>query len=310
MKKPLLVLVDGSAVFHRGYHAIPHLTTRDGVPTNAVLGFANIIFKIFETLKPEYIIITWDKSSKTFRKVWYPEYKANRTKAPDDLYAQIPVTRELVEALNLPWIELENYEADDIIGTLARQAEERGDLDIVIATGDKDQLQLIDKSTVVDMFNPRGLEPTRYDLAKMQEKYQLTPLQFIDYKALVGDTSDNIPGVAGIGDVGARKLLAAYHSLDGIYEHIAEISGKVHDQLVDQKEIAYLSYKLSTIVLDAPVTLDLEGALVRAHDYDRLNELFRRLEFRSLMSKLPVLRQIESGKPEAPAGAQTLFGNC
>jgi len=108
MKKPLLVLVDGSAVFHRGYHAIPHLTTRDGVPTNAVLGFANIIFKIFETLKPEYIIITWDKSSKTFRKVWYPEYKANRTKAPDDLYAQIPVTRELVEALNLPWIELEN----------------------------------------------------------------------------------------------------------------------------------------------------------------------------------------------------------
>jgi DNA polymerase-1 len=309
MKKPLLVLVDGSAVFHRGYHAIPHLTTRDGLPTNAVLGFANIIFKVFETLKPEYIIITWDKSSRSFRKEWYPEYKATRTKAPDDLYAQIPVTRELVEALNLPWIELENYEADDIIGTLALQAEERGDLDIVIATGDKDQLQLIDKSTVVDMFNPRGLEPTRYDLAKMQEKYQLTPLQFIDYKALVGDTSDNIPGVAGIGDVGARKLLAAYRSLDGIYEHIQEISGKVHDQLVDQKEIAYLSYKLSTIVLDAPVTLDLEGARVRAHDYDRLNELFRRLEFRSLMSKLPVLRQIESGKPDANAGAPTLFGD-
>ncbi len=308
MKKPLLVLVDGSAVFHRGYHAIPHLSTRDGLPTNAVLGFANIIFKVIESLKPEYIIITWDKSSKTFRKDWYPEYKATRIKAPDDLYAQIPVTRELVEALNMPWIELENYEADDIIGTLARQAEERGDLDIVIATGDKDQLQLIDKSTVVDMFNPRGLEPTRYDLAKMQEKYQLTPLQFIDYKALVGDTSDNIPGVAGIGDVGARKLLAAYHSLNGIYEHIEEITGKVHDQLVENKEIAYLSYKLSTIVLDAPLTLDLEGALVRPHDYDHLNDLFRRLEFRSLMSKLPVLRQIESGKPEA-AGTLTLFGD-
>jgi len=309
MKKPLLVLVDGSAVFHRGYHAIPHLSTRDGLPTNAVLGFANIIFKVIESLKPEYIIITWDKSSKTFRKDWYPEYKATRIKAPDDLYAQIPVTRELVGALNMPWIELENYEADDIIGTLARQAEERGDLDIVIATGDKDQLQLIDKSTVVDMFNPRGLEPTRYDLAKMQEKYQLTPLQFIDYKALVGDTSDNIPGVAGIGDVGARKLLAAYHSLDGIYEHIGEITGKVHDQLVDQKDMAYLSYKLSTIVLDAPVTLDLEGALVRPHDYDHLNDLFRRLEFRSLMSKLPVLRQIESGKPDASAVTLTLFGD-
>ncbi len=309
MKKPLLVLVDGSAVFHRGYHAIPHLSTRDGTPTNAVLGFANIIFKVMESLKPEYVVITWDKSSKTFRKEWYPEYKATRVKAPDDLYAQMPIARELVGALNLPWIELENYEADDIIGTLARQAENRGDLDIVIATGDKDQLQLIDKSTVVDMFNPRGLEPTRYDLAKMQEKYQLTPLQFIDYKALVGDSSDNIPGVAGIGDVGARKLLAAYHSLDGIYEHIDEIAGKVHDQLVDQKEMAYLSYKLSVIVLDAPVTLDLEGALVRPHNYDHLKELFRRLEFRSLMNKLPVLEQIVSGVSEADSGALTLFGD-
>ena len=306
MKKPLLVLVDGSAVFHRGYHAIPHLSTRDGEPTNAVLGFANIIFKVIESLKPEYIVITWDKSSKTFRKDWYPQYKATRVKAPDDLYAQIPTTRELVEALNMPWVELENYEADDIIGTLARQAEERGDLEIVIATGDRDQLQLIDKSTVVDMFNPRGLEPTRYDLAKMQEKYQLTPQRFIDYKALVGDTSDNIPGVAGIGDVGARKLLAAYESLDGIYEHIDEITGKVHDQLVEQKEMAYLSYKLSTIVLDAPVELDLEGARLRPHNYDHLKELFRRLEFRSLMAKLPVLEAVASG---VPAGELTLFGD-
>src|SRR5476649_839931 len=225
MKKSLLVLVDGSAVFHRGYHAIPHLSNRDGEPTNAVLGFANIMLKVIESLKPEYVIVTWDKSSKTFRKEWYPEYKANRLKQPDELYAQIPATRELVAALNLPWIELDNYEADDLIGTLARQAEERGDLEIVIATGDKDQLQLIDKATVVDMFNPRGLEPTRYDLAKMQEKYGLTPQQFIDYKAIVGDTSDNIPGVAGIGDVCARKLLAEYKTLDGIYGHVDEIAG-------------------------------------------------------------------------------------
>src|SRR3954466_6290631 len=156
MKKPLLVLIDGSAVFHRGYHAIPHLSTREGIPTNATLGFANIFFKVMESLKPEYVIVTWDKNGHTFRNEMYSEYKATRTKQPDDLYAQIPATRELVEALNLPWIELENYEADDIIGTLARQAEERGDLEIVIATGDKDQLQLIDKQTVVDMFNPRG----------------------------------------------------------------------------------------------------------------------------------------------------------
>lgn len=311
MKKPLLVLIDGSAVFHRGYHAIPHLSTREGIPTNATLGFANIVFKVMESLKPTHVIVTWDKSSKTFRNEMYPEYKATRVKAPDDLYAQMPYTKELVGALNLPWIELENYEADDIIGTLARQAEELGGIDIVIATGDKDQLQLIDKSTVVDMFNPRGLEPTRYDLAKMQERYQLTPQQFIDYKALVGDNSDNIPGVAGIGDVGARKLLAAYKSLDGIYEHIDEITGGIHDKLVANKEMAYLSYKLSVIVCDAPVKLDLEAALVRPHKYDHLRELFRKLEFRSLMAKLPVLETVAGAASEANdpnvSGNLTLF---
>ncbi|GAC1601197.1 MAG: DNA polymerase I [Candidatus Saccharimonadales bacterium] len=309
MKKPLLVLIDGSAVFHRGYHAIPHLSTREGIPTNATLGFANIFFKVMESLKPQYVIVTWDKSGHTFRNEMYPEYKATRTKQPDDLYAQIPYTRELVEALNIPWIELENYEADDIIGTFARQAEELGGIDIVIATGDKDQLQLIDKLTVVDMFNPRGLEPTRYDLAKMQERYQLTPQQFIDYKALVGDNSDNIPGVAGIGDVGARKLLAEYKSLDGIYEHLDEIKGSIHDKLAANKEMAYLSYKLSVIVCDVPLKLDLDAAMVRPHKYDHLRELFRKLEFRSLMAKLPVLEAVstaEPGEPNAP-GNLTMF---
>ncbi len=314
-KKPLLVLVDGSAVFHRGYHAIPHLSTREGIPTNAVLGFANIMFKVMESLKPTYVVVAWDKNGDTFRKEWYPEYKATRTKQPDDLYAHIPHTRELVEALNLPWLELQGYEADDIIGTLARQAEERGDLEIVIATGDKDQLQLIDKATVVDMFNPRGLEPTRYDLAKMQERYGLTPAQFIDYKALVGDASDNIPGVKGIGEKGALKLLAEYQTLDGIYEHADEVAGSVGEKLRAEKDMAYLSRKLSVIVCDAPVKLDLEGAKLRPHDYGHLKDLFRKLEFRSLMAKLPVLEAVESGKdPEAvvkaaAGGSLSLFGD-
>ncbi len=239
-KKPLLVLVDGSAIFHRGYHAIPHRSNKEGLPTNAVYGFALILLKIIENLKPDYAIVTWDKSSDTFRKDMYPEYKAHRIKQPEDLYAQIPTTHELVDALALPWIELDKYEADDIIGTLARQAEKRGDLEIVIATGDKDQLQLVDENTVVDLFNPRGTEPTRYDLAKMKERYGMTPTQFIDYKALVGDKSDNIPGVAGIGDVGARKLIAEYKTLDGIYDHLDEIPGKTGEYLAKSKEIAYL----------------------------------------------------------------------
>ena len=309
-KKPLIVLIDGSAVFHRGYHAIPHLSTRDGVPTNAVLGFANIVLKVLNELKPTYAVVAWDKSSKTFRNELYPAYKAHRIKQPDDLYAQIPSTHELVDALHLPWIELDNFEADDIIGTLARQAEDRGDLDIVIATGDKDQLQLIDKSTVVDMFNPRGMEPTRYDLAKMHDRYGMTPAQFIDYKALVGDPSDNIPGVAGIGDVGARKLIGEFGTLDGIYEGIDGIVGKTGDKLRANREMAYLSRKLSVIVLDAPVELNLKAARVGHYDREHITELFHRLEFRSLLAKLPPqMSDVPAAAEHAePVGPLSLFG--
>jgi len=308
-KKQLLVLVDGSAVFHRGYHAIPHLSNKDGEPTNAVYGFATILLKVMGDLKPDYLVIAWDKSSKTFRNEMYAEYKATRKRQPDDLYAQIPATRELAEAIGHPMLELDNFEADDIIGTLARQAEEHGDLDIVIATGDKDQLQLVDKNTIVAMFNPRGIEPTRYDLAKMQEKYGLTPHQFIDYKALVGDPSDNIPGVAGVGDVSAKKLLAEYKSLDGIYEHLDEIKGSLHDKLEKNKDMAYLSYKLSVIVCDAPVKLDLKSAAIGQYDRDHVQQLFHRLDFRSLLAKLPSQAKGETAPASAvEGGALTLFG--
>lgn len=309
-KKPLLVLVDGSAVFHRAFHAIPHLTNKEGLPTNAVLGFTNIMLKVINGLKPTYVIVAWDKNGDTFRKEMYPEYKATRSKQPDELYAQMPTTRELVEALNLPWLELQGYEADDIIGTLAKQAEARGDVEIVIATGDKDQLQLVDQQTVVDMFNPRGLEPTRYDLAKMQEKYGLTPEQFIDYKALIGDKSDNIPGVAGIGDVGARKLLTAYGSLDAIYAHVDEITGSIGDKLRAGKEMAYLSQKLSIIDRDAPVTLELEKARVGHFDREHVTKLFHRLDFRSLLAKLPPDMRTNVADTNATAEAPTLFSSA
>jgi DNA polymerase I len=311
-KQPLLVLVDGSAVFHRGYHAIPHLSNKDGEPTNAVYGFITIMIKVLEALKPDYVVVAWDKSSKTFRNEMYVDYKATRKKMDDELRVQIEPTKELVHALGIPFIEVENYEADDIIGTLARKAEARGDLNIVIATGDRDQLQLVDQKTVVDMFNPRGLEPTRYDLAKMREKYGLTPEQFIDYKALVGDTSDNIPGVSGIGDKGAQKLLAAYGSLDGIYDHVDEISGNVGEKLRAGKDMAYLSRKLSVIVCDMDVELDLEAARIGQYDREKLDELFRRLDFRhGLLAKLPGAPSIGlvETKAGASSGALTLFGD-
>jgi len=308
-KKPLLVLIDGSAVFHRGYHAIPHLSNKEGEPTNAVYGFLTILIKVLETLRPDYVIVAWDKSSKTFRSEMYPEYKATRAKMDDDLRVQIAPTKELVDALGVPLVEVENYEADDIIGTLARKAEKRGDLGVVIATGDRDQLQLVDSATVVDMFNPRGLEPTRYDLAKMKEKYGLTPAQFIDYKALVGDTSDNIPGVKGIGDKGAQKLLADFGTLDGIYEHLDSITGRVHDQLAEQKEMAYLSRQLSVIVCDMPLDLDLEKARVGQYDHEKLDGLFRRMNFRyELLSKLPG-NGVADKAPAKGGGELTLFGD-
>ena len=317
----MLVLVDGSAVFHRGYHAIPHLSNSKGEPTNAVYGFVTILFKVIADLKPKYLIVAWDKSSKTFRNDMYADYKATRTAMEDDLRVQIVPTKEMVEVLGLPLIEVENYEADDIIGTLARKAEARGDLDIVIATGDRDQLQLVDENTVVDMFNPRGLEPTRYDLAKMKDKYGLTPKQFVDYKAIVGDTSDNIPGVKGIGDKGAQKLLAEYGSLENIYAHADDIPGKQGEYLRESKDIAFLSRQLSEIVCDMPLELELERAEVGRYDRTAVHELFARMEFRgALLSKLPpaVSEEMERAEGlrngvqhEPPGQAQgSLFGNA
>jgi len=319
-KKPLLILVDGPALFHRGYHAIPHLSNSKGEPTNAVYGFATILFKVLADLKPQYCVVAWDKSSDTFRKDMYPEYKATRVKQPDDLYAQMPVTKELVKRLGLPLVEVDKYEGDDIIGTLARKAEARGDLNVVIVTGDKDQLQLVDRNIVVDMFNPRGMEPTRYDLAKVKERYGLTPAQFIDYKALVGDPSDNIPGVKGIGDKGAQKLLGDYGSLQGIYDHLDEITGKIHEYLENNREMAFLSQELSTIVTDMPLELDLEDSVVGKYDRESVHELFARLEFRgAMLSKLPGLRGAdasgsarvtpEAGTPLAARSASREDGN-
>ncbi|QQR52952.1 DNA polymerase I [bacterium] len=323
-KRPILVLVDGSAVFHRGFHAIPHLSNSAGEPTNAIYGFVTILLKVLADLQPAYMIVAWDKSSKTFRKDMYPEYKATRTAMPPELRAQIEPTKELVQTLRLPFIEVENYEADDIIGTLARKAEATGELDVVIATGDRDQLQLIDEHTVVDLFNPRGLEPTRYDLAKMIDKYGLTPTQFIDYKAIVGDSSDNIPGVKGIGDKGAQKLLADYKTLEGVYQHADEVAGKMGEYLRSSKDIAFLSRQLSEIVCDMPIELDLDAAKVGQYDQEEVHKLFARFDFRSsLLSKLndahngekaqlqAVQKDIETTKTEVKTGvsgqAQSLF---
>ena len=285
-QKDRLVLVDGSAVFHRGYHAIPHLSNAAGIPTNATYGFTMILLKMLADLKPKYAIVTWDKSGDTFRKDLYPAYKAHRKKQPDDLYAQIPYAREVTEALGLPWIELAKYEADDIIGTLGRQAEKQG-LETIIVTGDLDELQLIDTNTKVYTMR-RGFTDTMiYDLEALKDRYGVDPQQFIDLKALKGDASDNIPGVEGVGEKTAKDLITTYGSLDGVYEHVGELKGKLKERLETNKEMAYLSQKLSTIVCDAPIELELKPATLGHYDKQHIHELFRRMEFKSLLTKLP-----------------------
>jgi DNA polymerase-1 len=285
-KKDRLVLVDGSAVFHRGYHAIPHLSNADGIPTNATYGFTTILLKVLADLKPKYAIVTWDKSSDTFRKELYPAYKAHRKKQPDDLYAQIPYTKEVTQALGLPWIELENYEADDIIGTLGRQAEQRG-LETIIVTGDLDELQLIDDNTKVYTMRRGFTDTVIYDLEALKDRYGVDPKQFIDLKALKGDASDNIPGVEGVGEKTAKDLIMTYGSLDAVYNNLDQLKGKLKERLETNKDMAYLSQTLSTIVCDAPVKLELEAAHVGRYDRAHIHELFRRMEFKSLLTKLP-----------------------
>lgn len=286
-KNPLLVLVDGSAVFYRGYYALPPtMTNKEGFPTNALYGFTTIFLKVLADLKPKYVVVAWDKSNKTFRNDLYPEYKGTRKATPEDLKAQMPMLKELVKTLGLPLIELDNYEADDIIGTLACEAEKLGNLSTIVITGDLDELQLVDENTVVRIAKTNG-ESIDYNIAKVKERYGVTPKQFIDVKALKGDASDNIPGVPGIGEKGAMGLIAKYGSLDGVYEHIDEQTANLAKKLTDGKKLAYLSQKLSTIVLDAPVKLDLDAATVGKYDLPGVQALFHKLDFRSLLAKLP-----------------------
>jgi DNA polymerase-1 len=305
-KQPILVLVDGSAVFHRGYHAIPPtLTNKAGEPTNAIYGFTTTLMKTLTDLNPTYAVVAWDKSSKTFRNELYPQYKAHRPPTPDDLRVQFPLVKPMTEALGLSFVELDNYEADDIIGTFAAQAK---GVQVVIVTGDKDQLQLINEHTVVDLYRPVGSAMARYDLAALHDRYGLDPVQFVDMKALMGDPSDNIPGVPGVGEKTAMTLLHQYGSLDEIYNNLGDLKGKLLERLTDNKELAYLSKKLSIIERNAPVTLDLESARLGSAKRDEVVALFHELDFRSLIAKLPAALHSDESATAKSNGSPAVGG--
>ena len=291
MSKKLL-LIDGNAIIHRAYHALPPLTTKSGELVNAVYGFTSTLLSVIEKFKPDYVAASFDLAGPTFRHEKFEEYKANRVKADDELYAQIPLVKNVVKTFNIPIYEKEGFEADDVIGTLAKQAGKLEDaLETIIVTGDMDTLQLIDEKTKVYTMR-RGLsDSVIYDIQAATERYGgLVPAQLIDYKGLRGDPSDNIPGVKGIGEKTAITLLSKYGSIEGVYENIEKIKGAVHDKLERDKSQALLSKELATIDVNVPVKLDLEHA--RLHEFDRaaLVKLFGELNFYSLVKRLPADR--------------------
>jgi DNA polymerase-1 len=296
-----LVLIDGHALAYRAYHAIPFdLTTSKGELTNAVYGFTSMLLDVLEGVKPDYVAVAFDVG-RTFRHEEYEYYKVQRAKMPNELKGQMERIREVINALDIPIVEVEGYEADDVLGTLARQAKEKG-LETIIVTGDSDVFQLIDESTKVLISRRRFSQTIIYDEEGIERRYGLKPKQLVDYKALVGDSSDNIPGVKGVGEKTAKKLLKKYKTLEGIYDHLDEVKEKRFKNALERgRDRAFLSRRLSTIVKDVPVTLDLNACRMAGYDHKKVLTLFRELEFRSLMRKLPKSRKEDRATPRQMA---------
>lgn len=288
VKKKKIAIIDGKSVFYRGYYAMPSLSTKDGTPTGGVYGFAVMALEVVKRLKPDYVCVAWDKPKTNIRKrlALYPEYKAGRKPPPQDFYDQIPVLHELLDAFGWPLYELDDYEADDIMGAFAVQAKEQG-LETLLITSDLDVLQLVNDDVHVYALK-KGL--SNIELFKPEsfiKKYEITPEQFLDLKALKGDSSDNIPGVAGVGEKTAITLLKEYETLDGIYENLDFIKDSTRKKLEAGKENAYLSKKLASIWTDAPVELDVSNMGDVNVDAKKLTELLKKLEFRTLLRQLP-----------------------
>lgn len=299
VKRKTLVLLDGNALIHRSFHALPPMTTKSGESVNAVYGFALTLFSVLEKFKPEHIAASFDLPGGTFRDELYAEYKAQREAAPDDLYNQIPRVKELVQAFNIPIYEQAGYEADDCVGTLARQGEKAG-VDVVIVTGDTDTLQLVTEHVKVFTLRKGLKDMVLLGPAEVAEKYGFPAEHLVDYKGLRGDSSDNIPGVKGVGEKTATELIQQLGSLENIYQNLDQVKPKVREKLEADKEMAILSKKLGTIDTAAPVTLDLEATA--AHDFDRdmIERFLRELEFFSLLKRIPGVSQSSAGdaKPE------------
>jgi len=325
------VLIDGNAILHRAFHALPPLTSRDGQVVNAVYGFFSMFLKIIGDLKPQYLAVCFDKEKPTFRQQLYVGYQAQRPKMADDLVPQIGVVHDVLQKMRVEIFEIDGYEADDLIGTIARQAveldgrkwkiegsnlkmEDRKSIDplsstikkpsstiyhpssnieVIIVSGDRDMLQLVNSHVKV-LAPIKGItEMILFDKEKVEEKYGIKPLQIVDYKALVGDSSDNYPGVKGIGPKTASGLLKKHGSFENIYKNVNSLPPKIAEKLATDAEQAALAKKLATIVTDAPITLNLDQCLCARFDIEKLKDEFERLGFKSLLKRLQEKGRVE-----------------
>jgi DNA polymerase I len=305
-----LILIDGNAILHRAFHALPPLTNSDGIIVNAVYGFFSMFLKILEDQKPNFIVVCFDKKTPTFRKGLYAGYQAHRPKMSDDLVPQIKFVHEILNKARVEIFEIDGYEADDLIGTISVQAIEgkfNDGIEVFIVSGDRDLLQLVNHH--VKMIAPiTGLTNMLvFDEAAVLLKYGIKPSQIVDYKALVGDASDNYPGVAGVGPKTASVLLKEYESLENIYKNLEEIktkNPKLALKLATGAESAGLAQKLAGVVLDAPIRLNIEKAGIKNFNQEAMKKEFEKFRFKSLLKRLVEKREIKDNKIEKKQSEQ------
>ena len=281
------LIIDGSSLFFRAFYALPLLKTKRGLYTNAIYGFVMMVENAIEKINPSHVAVCFDMKGKTFRSDIYKDYKGTRQKTPNELEQQWPLVREILDYMNIKILESPVYEADDIAGTLSKLASEKN-FDNYLLTGDKDYFQLVNENTRV-LFTRKGI--TEMDIItvdKIKEDYEIEPLEFIELKALMGDQSDNIPGIYGIGEKTGLKLIRQFHTLENLYDNIDEVSGKkLKEKLIDGKMSAFMSKKLGTIVKNVPLEEDLDDFKKTNYDYEKLSEMYRDFEFNSMLARLP-----------------------
>jgi len=294
-----LIAIDGNSLMHRAFYALPAMTTREGFPTNALHGFLSMLFKLAER-KPDYLVVAFDMHGPTFRHEQYEEYKAGRRETPDDLRLQFPVLKELLGQMGVAVCETPKYEADDILGTFAKRCEAEG-VDALLVTGDRDALQLIGEHTHV-LLTKKGISDTvEFDSALLKEKYGLEPDRMRDLKGLMGDNSDNIPGIPGVGEKTALKLLGEYGTIDGVLSHADEIKGKLGEKVRDNADSARMSYEIGTICTEAPVSLSIEDCRYREDAMPGGRKKLIELEMRGIASRLPGGGEAEPETPKCAA---------